>query len=252
VSDLELGRNYQKGDTDGQVSLIQEWLCLNGFGIVIDGDFGPATDYAVREFQKVNRLQVDGIVGQDTFKCLIKPMTNALIPIAPDGKSLGQMVVAYAEQHFQQKPREVGGQNMGPWVRLYMNGNEGVKYPWCAGFVSFILRQVCQSLDKPQPIPYTFLCNDLAASAKANGMFLAENQVNKSQIQSQIKPGAIFLQRKKATTSNWEHTGIVICADTDVFHTIEGNTNNNGSREGYEVWQQTKNYINRDFILIDH
>jgi len=52
-------------------------------------------------------------------------MTKALEEISPNKKGLGQMVVAYAEQYLEQHPREVGGQNKGPWVRLYMEGNEG-------------------------------------------------------------------------------------------------------------------------------
>jgi peptidoglycan hydrolase-like protein with peptidoglycan-binding domain len=36
------------------------------------GVFGPKTDAAVREFQKFNSLQVDGIVGKNTWKALLE------------------------------------------------------------------------------------------------------------------------------------------------------------------------------------
>lgn len=36
-------------------------------GITADGDFGPATEKAVKEYQKANGLAVDGIAGPDTF-----------------------------------------------------------------------------------------------------------------------------------------------------------------------------------------
>ena len=41
-----------------------------GLGIDADGDFGPATERAVREFQTANGLTVDGIAGPDTFAAM--------------------------------------------------------------------------------------------------------------------------------------------------------------------------------------
>jgi hypothetical protein len=35
-----------------------------------------------------------------------------------------------------------------------------------------------------------------------------------------------------------------------VFETIEGNTNDDGSREGYEVCRRFRSYQKTDFILI--
>lgn len=39
-------------------------------GITADGDFGPGTERAVRDFQKANGLEVDGIAGPDTFTAM--------------------------------------------------------------------------------------------------------------------------------------------------------------------------------------
>ncbi len=39
-------------------------------GIAADGDFGPGTERAVRDFQKANGLAVDGIAGPDTFTAM--------------------------------------------------------------------------------------------------------------------------------------------------------------------------------------
>lgn len=245
MKDLVLDKDYKKGSKGKKVRLIQEWLCLHGFHIYIDGDFGPATDYAVRQFQRRKGLKVNGIVGRKTFARLILPMTDALRPIPRDEKSLGQIVVAYAKQHLQQYPREIGGQNKGPWIRLYMKGNEGPAFPWCAGFSCFILKQACQTLSTPLPIKTSVSCDALAASAKGKGIFLKESKiVNKTQ----ITPGSFFLRRK--TPKDWVHTGIVIRAEDEVLHTIEGNTNDEGSREGYEVCKRTRGYKNKDFILI--
>lgn len=245
MSDLTLDKNYKKGNRGKKVRLIQEWLCLNGLGVCVDREFGVATDYAVREFQKREGLKVDGIVGKRTFSRLILPMMNALKPISSDDKSLGEIVVAYAEQHLEKHPREIGGQNKGPWVRLYMNGNEGQAWPWCAGFVCFILKQVCQNLGMPLPIKISVSCDTLAASAEEKGSFLKESKVVDK---TQITPGSFFLNRR--TSADWIHTGIVVRAEDEVFETIEGNTNDEGSREGYEVCTRIRGYRKKDFILI--
>jgi len=54
------------------VTLLQQLLIDNGFDPGdIDGDFGPNTESAVREFQTVFGLEeVDGIVGQKTWAAL--------------------------------------------------------------------------------------------------------------------------------------------------------------------------------------
>lgn len=53
------------GSKGESVKLLQKILNLK-----VDGDFGPKTDKAVREFQLKNNLTVDGIVGNNTWKVL--------------------------------------------------------------------------------------------------------------------------------------------------------------------------------------
>jgi peptidoglycan hydrolase-like protein with peptidoglycan-binding domain len=62
-------RNGSRGPA---VTLLQQLLIDNGFDPGdIDGDFGPNTESAVREFQTVFGLEeVDGIVGQKTWAAL--------------------------------------------------------------------------------------------------------------------------------------------------------------------------------------
>jgi N-acetylmuramoyl-L-alanine amidase len=45
-------------------------------GVKDDGDFGHFTDDAVRAYQKKNGLRVDGIVGKNTWDCLIRDFTS--------------------------------------------------------------------------------------------------------------------------------------------------------------------------------
>lgn len=239
MSDLKLDKSLQRGDKNGQVKLIQEWLSLHGEHVSIDGDFGPATQSAVKDFQGKAGLAATGIVDETTFELLVVPMRAALQPIASDGRSMGALVVAYTQQHLAQHPREVGGQNRGPWVRLYMDGNEGTPWAWCAGFTCFCLKKACDTLGVDLPITPSFSVDALAASAKRKELFVD---------QKKAQPGSFFLVRKSST--DWTHTGIVVSTSEETFRTIEGNTNDDGSREGYEVCARTRAYGKTDFILI--
>lgn len=51
-----------RGMAGEPVKLLQEKL-----GIPVDGQFGPATEKAVRDFQAKEKIAVDGIAGPDTF-----------------------------------------------------------------------------------------------------------------------------------------------------------------------------------------
>lgn len=242
-NDLILDKNYKRGSKGKKIRLIQEWLSLNGIGVVVDGGFGAATEFAARRFQVKSNLKEDGVVGKHTFSALIKPMKTVLEKQAPKSL-LGNTLVMYAKRHLKQSPREIGGQNRGPWVRLYMKGNEGAEWAWCAGFACFLMQQACKSMQFPLPITPSFSCDSLAASARQQGLFLPERNLDRSA----IKPGMFFLNRRTAT--DWTHVGIVIEADKEVFMTIEGNTNDEGSREGYEVCQRIRGYAKKDFIAI--
>jgi Putative peptidoglycan binding domain len=63
--------SYRRGAKGPEVSRIQTRLAaLNLYRGPIDGDFGGGTESAVRTFQQARGLDVDGIVGSDTWKAL--------------------------------------------------------------------------------------------------------------------------------------------------------------------------------------
>jgi len=227
------------------VRQVQEWLCLQGINVTVDSGFGPATEAAVKGFQTRRGLGATGIVNQKTWDALVEPMTNAMTNIPPGNRSLGGVVVAYAEQHLAEHPREVGGQNMGPWVRLYTGGKEGSEWAWCAGFACFVLRQAAKALSVAMPLPYTLSCDSLAASAKERGLFVSGKPQPPSGL---IPPGSLLLSRR--TALDWVHTGIILASAAATFDTIEGNTNDAGDREGYEVCRRIRGYGAKDFVVI--
>lgn len=61
----------RRGDANDSVKLLQELLTKQkGFTLVSDGDFGPATEAAVKDVQRKAGLIVDGIVGPATWEVL--------------------------------------------------------------------------------------------------------------------------------------------------------------------------------------
>ena len=71
----------KKGDTGDAVKNVQTLLIAKGYycggGRTLlgrekpDGDFGPATEKSVRDYQRLTHLQDDGIIGEDTWKVLL-------------------------------------------------------------------------------------------------------------------------------------------------------------------------------------
>lgn len=64
----------QKGSKGKQVEALQAMLKGRGYSLGIwgaDGDFGAATDKAVKQYQKKAKLEVDGIVGAATWSALL-------------------------------------------------------------------------------------------------------------------------------------------------------------------------------------
>lgn len=54
------------------VKVIQVNLNRHGYNLELDRSFGPATEEAVKDFQKKNNLTIDGFVGADTTAALLK------------------------------------------------------------------------------------------------------------------------------------------------------------------------------------
>lgn len=241
---MKIFKTYRKGDKGYMVRVIQEWLNLNGIELAMDGDFGPATHYGVIMFQKRNGLAVDGIVGSITFDALIAPMTRANEPLDYFEYVQGK-VIDYAKQHLAQEPKEVGGQNMGPWVRMYMDGYQGDVWPWCAGFVLYILGQVFGK-DK-LPIIKSFSVDNIVKDAIKKGIFIKGVGLEIKEIIKKITPGSLWVLRKE--WGDWTHIGIIVDIKDDIFIAIEGNTNRKGDREGTKVAQKIRSYSNKDFIV---
>lgn len=258
---LHIDQTLRRGRRGDLVRLIQEWLCLHDHGVMIDGLYGWATEQAVRDFQGATGvLPVTGEVDPQTFAMLVRPMVEALRPIAPPQETtMGQMVAAYALQHLRNHAQEAGGQNRGPWVRLYLHGDQRPRDPklpqgldaWCAGFASTMLAQAAASLETAPPLDYHTNCNRLAEDAKKRNRFVSGERAARDL--SRVPTGSLILLRRDGKRDTWHHTGVVTQALPKFVRTIEGNSaySTDEDPSGHEVCRQMRSYGNIDFIVVD-
>jgi hypothetical protein len=121
--------------------------------------------------------------------------------------------------------REIGA-NAGQVVEEYQR-TTGNKPPdsWCASFVSWCGKH---ALEGEWPVILSAGCQALYLDAKAKGI-----------VRDAPKKGDVFLQWHD-DLGRYAHTGFVADATGINFTTIEGNTNPNGGREGYGVFQRQR------------
>ncbi len=225
---------------------VQEWLCFHGFRTMIDADYGPATVETVKKFQTAKKLPVTGTVDARTWDLLIKPLADLLALTIKSTLSRDKAVLEVAKAHLATHPIELGGQNRGPWVRVYTDGKDGDDWLWCAAFVSFVMKQACFLTGAAIPITGSVSCDTLAAQAKAAGRFVAGG--TKAPSWSTMGVCQIFLVRR--TSSDWTHTGFSFAGGTASFSTIEGNSDESGSSNGHEVCERTRGLSKKDYITL--
>jgi peptidoglycan hydrolase-like protein with peptidoglycan-binding domain len=253
LKELSISATQKKNganNTKKDVTKIQSWLTLfsminpnAGTATGTDGDFGPATEKAVMNFQKAKGITQNGIVDKSTFDLLCEPLKNAFEGSA-SGNNLRQLVVSTALNHLKHRPFELvikGQANSGPWVRAYMDGNEGTPWFWCMGFVQTIIDQAAalQGKNFKTLMPLTYSCDTVGTTGLNKGLLHRFTSVRNDP--SIVKPGDIFLLQK--TSFDWIHTGIVTSIRDGIFETIEGNTNDGGSNNGNAVMKRVRNFM---------
>lgn len=81
------GRFFAAGDAGQPVEALQSMLALYGYGVPIDGVFGPETEIAVAAFQRHFRpARVDGVADVSTIATLHR-LLSALPALAPEASA---------------------------------------------------------------------------------------------------------------------------------------------------------------------
>jgi hypothetical protein len=134
----------------------------------------------------------------------------------------GLILAAQKDIGVEEHPR---GSNRGGRVEamLALTGLDG-GYPWCAAAVC---AWGLAALGKKWPLPHTADCDTLLAAGRRLGIIHASPQA-----------GDVFLRMR--TASDAVHTGIVTSAESGFWRSIEGNTNDGGSRDGYGVFARRR------------
>jgi len=138
-------------------------------------------------------------------------------------KTLAELVLEIAVSQVGVKEQPLGS-NDGPQVRQYLQRAGGnVGDPWCMAFAYWCTDEAAKQLGVPNPLIKTPGVMDQWNRTKAR------KQPPRRQL---IKPGDIFIM---SFDHGKGHTGIVEKVVDGLLYTVEGNTNDDGSREGYEV-----------------
>lgn len=251
------GRIIKSGERDRQTVLAIEHR-LNEIGcgpIAEDGVFDAETKNAVKLFQsrsvdsEGHALVIDGKLGPLSWSALFK--TASAPPVKKAGSRLLKRVIEVATSQIgvREKPPN---SNRGPEVDRYLrtvglNPGDG-NFAWCVAFVYFCFDQAATQLNVQNPMIKTAGVLDHWNRAGRQGIprVLAANaQANPAL----IKPGHIFALA--VGSKGQGHAGLVSEVLSDGrFKTIEGNSNDGGSREGVGVFARTRKpfEINRGFV----
>jgi hypothetical protein len=143
------------------------------------------------------------------------------------------------------------GANRGPKVDGYLRAVRldpaAGSFPWCAAFLYWCFERAGEELTRPNPLVRTAGVLDHWRKAQAQGVprvLIADAVADPERVQ----PGQIFILATGGVTG---HTGLVEEVANGRLTTIEGNTNDGGTREGIGVFRRRERKIleiNRGFL----
>lgn len=124
------------------------------------------------------------------------------------------------------KDEKPHGSNWGEPVKTYL-ASVGINFPasWCMAFIYWCFDQAAKDLS---------IKNN---AIRTGGVMFAWNKASAAIKSFEPKIGSVFIMEFGGGLG---HTGIVENYDDTFIYTIEGNTNDTGSREGIEVCRRKR------------
>lgn len=144
---LKPGELLERGDQGAKVRQLQEMLNRNGARLQTDGQLGPKTEAAIRDYQRKNGLATDGIVGPQTQGALNRgAQTPASQPAQAPANRPTQTPTnpagTPAANPNGQPPRAPGSHPASDAARSWLNRSfKAGQTKRCADFVSTVLKQ---------------------------------------------------------------------------------------------------------------
>ncbi|MBC8120468.1 MAG: peptidoglycan-binding protein [Gemmatimonadaceae bacterium] len=226
---VPLTRILKRGVVGEDVRELQRCLATRGFDPgTPDGEFGPDTETAVRRFQTIAALTVDGEVGPLTWGALAGPVAEDLAATQAASLQQRQKLVGIARSEAARNLVWNGIQSeaekyLRP-LRAPLNiPNSTTHYNWCAAFVTYCCRQGGYAIpDRPGDFWATMAKVEAWKHwAKMNGTWHPRGTVEPA-------PGDIACFEWKDRDTELDHIGIVLAHTPGNAHieTAEGNTNN--------------------------
>jgi Putative peptidoglycan-binding domain-containing protein len=228
-----LARVLRRDKEGDDVKALQRALAQLGFYKgAVDGEFGPITERAVRDFQRKAALTVDGVVGKLTWEALNGEVTQGLTEDREAQVDRRKKLAAFAKEEAAKgltwtnkdseaekylKPlRE-------PMRKLGHIGASPVLFDWCAAFVTYCCREVGYTIpDQPPGFWATVaLVESWKFWAKENGWWHPRGTITP-------EPGDIVCFEWGDGDAQLDHIGIVraYTPGSAEIETSEGNVGN--------------------------
>jgi hypothetical protein len=220
------------GSQGPTVSDWQRTLRLAGFGVEVDGEFGPETEAATRAFQKRAGLVVDGEVGDATRNAAshFATVTTTKVP-----HSFADLLVRIAASQIGTHETS---NNQGPGIEKYWRATSyphgyADRQPWCAAFQCWV---VSVAMTDKQLCP-PGLIEDTRPKLAGAWAWADEWMPARYPLVSMPDYRRSAPRAGDIVVYTFHHIGLVESCDAQrgAFRAIEGNTNADGSREGKEV-----------------
>ena len=135
------------------------------------------------------------------------------------GTSVGRNALQVAINEMLAGAMEIGGNNMGPWVKKYLDpSGVPVGNSWCAAFLSWCFLQAAGGDKKAMPFKYSASARNVFNQFKQKGWTYDGKDPN-----FLPQPGDIVSWWRVSLPSGFGHIGIVHHYADGFLYTIEGN-----------------------------
>lgn len=166
---------YITGNSGSGVSDLQSGLKKHGYSLAVDGIFGPDTKNAVNQFQKAQKLQIDGIAGSKTLSAL-------------NGKPADKGT----EKSDSNKVNDVVSVSQGLVGKPYVFGGTTPSGFDSSGFINYVFNQVGVNLNRthadmwvnngtktnnPEPGDVVFFENTYKNGVSHSGVYIGNGEM---------------------------------------------------------------------------